>query len=302
MSEQPDASMTGDMAQHAGDASAAAMRAGAMLRQTREAHGLHVDAMAFSLKVPVAKLEALEAGRLDLLPDLVFARGLAASVCRNLKVDPAPVLGLLPRNGGARLAVDAPTINAPFRPPGSGSSFSVRGRMFSPAVIAVVVLLVGALLLLVWPKMHDEAATSTTSTTVGEAPPPPLMDPTATPAEPAASTVSTAPNVSTPASGATLPATPAPAAAVAAPAVSAPVGSAIFVLSAEGESWVKVTDAKGVVSLNRIIKPGETVQADGTPPLAVVVGRADLVKVQVRGQPLDLVPMTKVNVARFEVK
>ena len=189
MNELPDSSTGGGASRQAGgEAQSPAVRAGELLRQTREAHGLHVDAMAFSLKVPVAKLMALEAGRLELLPDLTFARGLAASICRNLKVDPAPVLELMPRTASARLGSDGPIINTPFRPPGSGPNFSVRGRMFSPAVLAVVVLLVGAALLVVWPKMHEDTATVT-----GEAAPPLMSDPTARPADAAASVAAAAP-------------------------------------------------------------------------------------------------------------
>ncbi|HPH15047.1 MAG TPA: helix-turn-helix transcriptional regulator, partial [Burkholderiaceae bacterium] len=66
--------------------------AGALLRQAREAAGLHIAALAVSLKVPVKKLEALESDRLDLLPDAVFARALASSMCRALKIDAAPIL------------------------------------------------------------------------------------------------------------------------------------------------------------------------------------------------------------------
>ena len=85
-------------------------------------------------------------------------------------------------------------------------------------------------------------------------------------------------------------------------ASSVPADGGIFVVTAKGESWVQVTDAKGAVPLNRVVKPGETVQVAGQLPLKVVVGRADAVEIQVRGQPLNLAPMTKVNVARFEVK
>ena len=62
------------------DTAASVVEAGNLLRKAREATGLHVAALAVSLKVPVSKLEALEAGRIDLLPDLTFARALAASV------------------------------------------------------------------------------------------------------------------------------------------------------------------------------------------------------------------------------
>ena len=60
-----------------------------LLRAAREAAGLHIAALAAALKVPVRKLEALEAGRYGELPDLTFARALASSACRHLKVDPA---------------------------------------------------------------------------------------------------------------------------------------------------------------------------------------------------------------------
>ena len=272
------------------DLQASAAQAGLLLQQMREAHGIHVAAMAFSLKVPVNKLEALEAGRIDLLPDVVFARGLAASMCRNLKVDPAQVLELLPRTG-ARLGTSGPAINTPFRPPGSGPNFSLRGRLANPAVVIVLVLLIGALGVLLWPAARDAAdnvaASGNDPTRVDPATPSAVVEPTAPalatlPAEPAAPA---------------MPATPASSATVATPA-----DAGVFVLKAKGESWVQVTDAKGVVPLNRTVKPGETVEIAGPLPLRVVVGRADAVEVQVRGQPLSLAPMTKVNVARFEVK
>lgn len=84
------------IAQPSAPAQPAANSAGALLRQYREAKGLHISILAASLKVPMSKLDALEANRLDELPDLVFARALAMSICRYLHQDPAPVLGLMP--------------------------------------------------------------------------------------------------------------------------------------------------------------------------------------------------------------
>ena len=60
-----------------------AAEAGALMRRAREALGLRIEVLAASLKVSVAKLEALEAGQLESLSDRVFVRALAASVCRN---------------------------------------------------------------------------------------------------------------------------------------------------------------------------------------------------------------------------
>ena len=67
-----------------------------MLREAREAHGLHIEMVAAALKVPPQKLMALEADDIDSLPDPVFARALASSVCRALRIDAAPVLAKLP--------------------------------------------------------------------------------------------------------------------------------------------------------------------------------------------------------------
>jgi cytoskeleton protein RodZ len=72
--------------------------------------------------------------------------------------------------------------------------------------------------------------------------------------------------------------------------------------SVTADSWIKVTDAGGAVVLSRLVRGGESVTTGGLLPLAVVVGKADSTKVMVQGRPFDLVPHTRDNVARFEVK
>ena len=48
-----------------------------MLRAARERQGLHIAALAATIKIPQRKLEALEADRFDELPDATFTRALA---------------------------------------------------------------------------------------------------------------------------------------------------------------------------------------------------------------------------------
>jgi len=120
---------------------AGGLSAGAMIRRAREAAGLHVAALAVSMKIPVKKLEALEADKLDLLHDAVFVRALAASVCRALKVDPAPVLGKLPLNTAPTLSGSDRGINTPFRTPGGAARASVPSLLFKPAALLVIALL-----------------------------------------------------------------------------------------------------------------------------------------------------------------
>src|SRR5258706_15083425 len=122
--------------------------AGALLRQAREAAGLHVAALAVSLKVPVRKLEALEDNRWDLLTDLVFVRALASSVCRTLKADPQPILERLPQMTTPRLVHSGDGINTPFRSPSDGAPPTWFDQMTKPVFLAVFALLLGALVLI----------------------------------------------------------------------------------------------------------------------------------------------------------
>ena len=115
--------------------------AGTLLREAREAAGLHIAALAVALKVPVRKLEALEADQLDQLPDAVVVRALASSVCRTLKVDPTPVLQLLPQTTAPRLAHAESGINAPFRAPSDVTSNAWVDQLSKPVVLAVFALI-----------------------------------------------------------------------------------------------------------------------------------------------------------------
>ena len=130
--------------------------AGALLRDAREAAGLHIAALAVSLKVPVKKLEALEQDQFDLLPDAVFVRALASSVCRTLKVDPAPVLARLPQTSAPKLAQRSASINTPFRSPADGPGPSLWAQVSRPAVLAGLVLLLGALVLIFLPAIKQD--------------------------------------------------------------------------------------------------------------------------------------------------
>jgi cytoskeletal protein RodZ len=67
------------------------------MRSAREKAGLHLAVLSVNLKVSIKQLEALEADQFQYLPEPVFARALAAKVCRFLKIDSDPVLALMPQ-------------------------------------------------------------------------------------------------------------------------------------------------------------------------------------------------------------
>lgn len=132
---------------------AGAVTAGHLLRQARERQGLHIAALAASIKVVPKKLEMLEADRYEALPDATFTRALAQTVCRALKIDPVPVLGLLPPPLGHRLEHAAEGLNAPFRDRSGAlvqrewSSFLAR-----PAFWVTLVILAAALAVFLLPS------------------------------------------------------------------------------------------------------------------------------------------------------
>ncbi|RLJ36710.1 RodZ domain-containing protein [Acidovorax sp. 106] len=284
--------------------------AGEILRSAREAAGVHIEALAVALKVPVSKLEALESNRLELLPDTVFMRALASSVCRTLKLDPAQVLSLLPQSKNPRLIPERSDINTPVKSV-AGKTFVSNGgsRHSSWLMFGVFVLLIGAAAVFYWPAgfqpwnsrplslvgsaavptSGQEASASKTEEIVAVVQPPVA-------AEPAPAASSTA---------ALVPVAPSPAvaqpASAALPAI-ADTSAALLMLRARGDSWVQVRDATGRVVFEKKLASGDAAPVSGVLPLSVVVGRADVTDVFVRGKPLELNAVSRENVARFEVK
>lgn len=308
--------------------------AGQLLRQMRQAAGMHIAALATTLKVPVERLEALEADRYEDFKDHVFMRALAAGACRVLKHDPAPILALLPGGAPAPLrihqGINASIRDTPLRGSFTGGGEAPRSRLL---LAAVALLLLGALAIIVWPagltldqllpgrtasqapaltaEPPSQPAQSALPEAAGQPPgpaaPAPQTEvpaaPTPTPVPapvpvPAASDAAAAPAGSVPAASA-----PATAATVAAPAASAPAAApnADLVLRAREQSWVQVRSG-GAVVLQKTLEAGESVAVPGTAPWSVVIGRADATEVIVRGQPMDLKTLARDNVARFEVK
>ncbi len=290
--------------------------AGTLLRQARESAGLHIGALAVTLKVPVKKLEALEADRIDLLPDAVFARALAASVCRILKLDPAPVLRLLPGQAIPRLQPGIKISTAAFDRPGMGWRVPLFSRMPTAVVVTASALVVAALALLFVPSLERlkskflKTAPDAADTT-GSGGAPSVTDTTIARESVEPAPVSGVRGVASDTSlmAVVAPQTAAPATAIPpvgtpqVPLADATVATAgLVVFKTRGPSWVEVTDASGIVQLRKTMAGGESASASGILPLSVTVGRADSTDVLVRGKSFDLAVSTKDNVARFQIK
>jgi cytoskeleton protein RodZ len=288
--------------------------AGALLRAARERQGLHIAALAATIKIPQRKLEALEADRYDELPDATFARALAMTVCRALKIDAAPVLAQLPQVGGAGLAAATGGLNTPFRDrPGRAepADFSPMRHPLSWAALAVLVAAAAVFLL---PAGWREDIWPASAPVVAPTAPVPASAPeaaaSAAPGVSPASAPSPAASDSTAVGSATVVAASAPAVEVvhSVPGVEAGASAAVdtaggvAVLRATDASWVEVIDAGGQVLVQRLLQPGESLGLNGSLPFKLKIGNAAGTQLQFRGQGVDLAPVTRDNVARLELK
>ena len=311
----------------------AAPTAGQMIRAARLQKGMHLAVLSVNLKVPVRQLEALEADQHDTSKGPVFVRALASSVCRQLQVDPAPVLAVLPQS------VDRlPLERQPLEPVHANKRLGLdllsvirHIPLQTVAIAAVMLAMIAALLWMpspstwVWlqpaPQAPAQAAepaaevaptateaaaaevqqaqaqvneAQTAATSVVAPGPVTVSAPPAAPAAAPAVSPATAP---TPAAAASTP----PAASKSAPVVAV-AGGAVLGFVASDDSWIEIRDGKNQVLWTRVVRAGETAQVQYPLPMNVVIGRAQAVSVTYKGKPFDLAPHTKVTVARFEVK
>lgn len=291
-----------------------AATAGAWLRNVRQQRGLHIAALAVMLKVPQAKLEALEADRYDDLPDATFARALATSVCRALKVDAAPVLALLPRTRDQQFDM-RPGLNQPFRErsaggPIDGGVLAVAAR---PVVWGPALLLIAAAAIYWIPAgwlPEREAASAPTavfpaSGIVTAAASAPVVE--FVPAPAATESVASAPLALAASAPAVVASAPLQVRDVAPPPAATPVpapaavGGPALRVTASADSWIEIVDAKGQVVLSRVLRQGEQQDFSGAAPYKVRVGNVGGTQIEWRGSVVDLAARANNNVARLEL-
>jgi len=104
------------------------------------------------------------------------------------------------------------------------------------------------------------------------------------------------PQVLAPAESAAPAATPnAPAAQAAEPVAAAPQLRFLF----DKESWIEVRDRDNKVVFSQRLSAGAEQAVSGQGPLSLTIGFAPGVRLFWRGQPVDLAPHTKGDVARL---
>jgi cytoskeleton protein RodZ len=287
-----------------------AAQAGALLRAARQQQGLHIAALAASIKVTPAKLEALESGRTHELLDATFARALALTVCRVLKIDPAPVLALMPGAPPGSLERVDSGLNTPFRERAGRSDPAAWLPWRHPALWLAGVLLVAAAAFVLVPNQLSslpalplpDNANAPVMPPSGAGGPAPITEiapspaPAAAPADAASAAVGggAAPPVADAAASGLATAA---ATGLAAPLASQAEAEAALVLRALQPTWVQAVDGSGQTLMSRLLPAGEMVALTPALPVRLRIGNARGTALQFRGQAVDLASATRDNIA-----
>jgi len=278
-----------------------------LVRAAREARGQSLQHLSVLLKISERRLQAFEEERWSEVGDRTFIRALAQRLCRHLGLDPQPILQSLPAPVVEPLrSIDrsASTLAGSLSASGTRRLASMDDRRsgaawFTPvrAGVAVILLAAGALALLpadTWGPTTEQAQPAQPAPSAPSAEPAQAAAP-----EGAASAPAEGAAVAPAVVAASEPAAVSPAVqAVAAMPMNAAAG---LQLTARQDTWVQVSDAKGVVLLSRLLRSGETVGVEGARPLRLRVGNAAGTEARWLGRVVPLEDVQRNNVADVEL-
>lgn len=266
------------------------------LSQAREAQNLTTADVARRLKLSVWQVEALESGQYDQLPGPTFVRGFIRNYARLLDLDPdelaRAVSGLRP--APAPRPESPPASDIPF--PAAGPR---RWPRYAAAAAVVVALLAGYEFF--FDDKADTVATPPKEVAARPVPPEPqraapASKPREAQAGPPAAAAARSPQVA-----ATAPAKAAQSASPAREAVTDPDARELtFVFDAE--SWVEIRDRNDQTIYSNLNQAGTTRRVRGLPPLHIVVGNAQGVRMTYNGREVDLARHTRIDVARLTLE
>ena len=283
---------------------------GARLAAARERRGWSVNEVASRVRLSPKQVSALERLALEELPGPVFVRGFLRTYAREVGLDPAPLL-----DEYNALVGGAPVARPQETPQTSSPVFraAAREHYVRPVVLGGALILLLALGVIGAVAMRKPASPAATVPAASPAPataPQPAPAPTPAPAtadagkpgSPSGEAAQEPPpaNVSAPIAAATEPGAAPTVSVPAAPAATA-TESAIRLTFAE-VSWVEVLDASGKQLLSQNNPAGSEVRLDGKAPFQVLIGNAGGTRLEYRGKPIELGPMTsRDNVARVKL-
>ena len=276
---------------------AASLRPGRALAEARAARNLTVAEVAQQLKLSATQVKALEADAYDRLPGPVFVRGFVRNYARLLDLDAEALAG----------TVELPHVPSPASaaiPLSRNIPFPEKGRTNWVPYALVLVLIVGAVVLF---EIFFSAPSAVVVSAV--TPKPAVVAPVVVePLPPVKEAVSVAPQPSPQVEVVTVAAVPEAAVSPAPEPASAPVppqfqaGMAELHFVFETDSWVEVRDRNERILFSQLNPVGTEHRMQSRRPLNLVIGNARGVRLTYNGQPFDLAPYTRVEVARFTLE
>jgi cytoskeleton protein RodZ len=280
---------------------------GSRLAAARERRGWSINEVASRVRLSPKQVSALERMALAELPGPVFVRGFLRTYAREVGLDPAPLLDDYNALVGGE---PVPAATAPSHASSPVFRAAAREHYARPVVLGAAIVLLVALGVIGAVTLRKPAAPAPAVSTAPVPPtsrataPAPAASPTADAVKAATGSDSAQEpppaNVSAPIAAAAEPGA-APTVTVPAAATAPAAESAIRLTFAE-VSWVEVLDASGKQLLSQNNPAGSEVRLDGRPPFQVLIGNASGTRLEYRGKPVELGPMTsRDNVARVKL-
>ena len=273
---------------------------GSILANARESQNLTVEDVAASLRLSIAKINALEADDFLVISDPTLARAFIRSYARLLELDPEPLLmahrQLIPAEIVNPIGVKTEVISTPIQPS------NLRSKLIILGLVLVVIIL------LVWffsyhnPSESDVAEVND-STVIQDA----LPQQSTPVAEREVKGDEQVTELALPKEASTSNSGPPKASEKTANEPTkvetmkkVSVGDSLVrvKLLFTGNSWVSVKDKNGNTVYEKNAKAGGEEYVEGVPPLKFHIGNVSATQIVFNGETVDLSPNTYNNMAR----
>ncbi len=277
-----------------------APKVGVLLAKARKSQKLSVEDVAASLRLSIAKINALEADDFLVISDPTLARGFIRSYARLLKLDPETLLiahrQLIPAEIVNPIGVKTEVVSSPIQ----GSN--LRNKSI------ILVLVFVAIISLVWFFVyHDDSGSDVAEVNVSTVTQESLPQQALPVAEREVKNNEQITELQLPKEATSSNSEPSTASEKTAnepakvePMKKVSVGSSLVrvKLVFTGNAWVSVKDKSGNTVYDKTAKAGGEEYVEGVPPLKFHIGNVSATQVVFNGETIDLSPNTYNNMAR----
>lgn len=277
-----------------------APKVGVLLAKARKSQKLSVEDVAASLRLSIAKINALEADDFLVISDPTLARGFIRSYARLLKLDPEPLLiahrQLIPAEIVNPIGVKTEVVSSPIQ----GSNLRTKSIILGLVFVAIISL--------VWFfAYHDDSGSDVAEVNVSTVTQESLPQQALPVAEREVKNNEQITELQLPQEAASPNSEPSTTSEKTAnepakvePMKKVSVGSSLVrvKLVFTGNAWVSVKDKSGNTVYDKTAKAGGEEYVEGVPPLKFHIGNVSATQVVFNGETIDLSPNTYNNMAR----